>query len=105
MTVDPVIRYKLKKLLKKVDSLSARHTELITVYVPPGYDIIKKIQQIEQEVGTASNIKSTATRKNVTEALEKMIILLRTVGKTPPNGLAAFAGNVAENVFGGIPPK
>lgn len=94
--VDPAIRHKLKKFLKKVDSLSARHTELITVYIPPGYDIIKKIQQIEQEVGTASNIKSTATRKNVTEALEKMIVMLRGIGKTPENGLAAFAGNVAE---------
>jgi peptide chain release factor subunit 1 len=96
MTIDPVIRHKIKKLLKKIDSLSARHTELITVFVPPGYDLIKKIQQLQDEVGTASNIKSTSTRKNVTEALEKMIILLRTIGKTPKNGLAAFAGNVAE---------
>ena len=93
---DPLVRYKLKKLLKKIESLSARHTELITVYVPPGYDLIKKIQQLQDEVGTASNIKSSSTRKNVTEALEKMILLLRSIGKTPKNGLAAFAGNVAE---------
>ncbi len=93
---DPLMRYKIKKLLKKIESLSARHTELITVYVPPEYDIIKKIQQLQDEVGTASNIKSTSTRKNVTEALEKMIVLLRTIGRTPKNGLAAFAGNVAE---------
>ncbi len=94
---DPLARHKLKKLLKQIDTLSARHTELITVYVPPGYDIIKKIQQLQDEVGTASNIKSTATRKNVTEALEKMILVLKGIGKTPKNGLAAFAGNVAEN--------
>ncbi len=93
---DPLFRYKLKKLLRKIESLSARHTELITVYVPPGYDIIKKIQQLQDEVGTASNIKSSSTRKNVTEALEKMILLLKSIGKTPKNGLAAFAGNVAE---------
>ncbi len=94
---DPLARYKLKKLLKKIDELSARHTELITVYVPPGYELIKKIQQLQDEVGTASNIKSSSTRKNVTEALEKMIVLLKSIGKTPKNGLAAFAGNVAEN--------
>ncbi len=93
---DPLAKYKLKKLLKKIESLSARHTELITVYVPPGYDLIKKIQQLQDEVGTASNIKSSSTRKNVTEALEKMILLLKSIGKTPKNGLAAFAGNVAE---------
>ena len=94
---DPLMRYKLKKLLKKIESLSARHTELITVYVPPNYDIQKKINQLSDEVGTAANIKSSATRRNVTEALEKMILQLRTIGKTPKNGLAAFAGNVAEN--------
>jgi len=93
---DPLFKYKLKKLLRKIESLSARHTELITVYVPPGYDIQKKINQLESEVGTAANIKSAATRKNVTEALEKMILQLRSIGKTPQNGLAAFAGNVAE---------
>ena len=94
---DPLMRYKLKKLLKKIESLSARHTELITVYVPPGYDIQKKINQLSDEVGTAANIKSSTTRRNVTEALEKMILQLRQIGKTPKNGLAAFAGNVAEN--------
>ena len=93
---DPLLRHKLKKLLKKIESLSARHTELITVYVPPGYDIIKKIQQLQDEVGTASNIKSASTRKNVTEALEKMILQLRSIGRTPIHGLAAFAGNVAQ---------
>ncbi len=93
---DPLAKHKLKKLLRKIESLSARHTELITVYVPPGYDIIKKIQQLQDEVGTAANIKSSATRKNVTEALEKMILQLKSIGKTPKNGLAAFAGNVAE---------
>jgi peptide chain release factor subunit 1 len=92
---DPLAKHKLKKLLKRIESLSARHTELITVFVPPGYELQKKINQIEQEVGTASNIKSASTRKNVTEALEKMILLLRSIGKTPKNGLAAFAGNVA----------
>ncbi|MBN2421560.1 peptide chain release factor 1 [Candidatus Woesearchaeota archaeon] len=97
---DPLVRHKIKKLLKKIDSLSARHTELITVYVPPGYDLIKKIQQLQDEVGTASNIKSTSTRKNVTEALEKMILLLKSIGQTPKNGLAAFAGNVSEREGG-----
>lgn len=97
---DPLVRHKIKKLLKKIDSLSARHTELITVYVPPGYELLKKIQQLQDEVGTASNIKSTSTRKNVTEALEKMILLLKSIGHTPKNGLAAFAGNVSEREGG-----
>jgi peptide chain release factor subunit 1 len=85
----------LKKLLKELHSQRAPHTEFVTVYVPTGYDLIKIIQHLQEEQGTASNIKSASTRKNVQNALEKMIQHLRTIGKTPPNGLAVFSGNVA----------
>jgi peptide chain release factor subunit 1 len=53
-------------------------------------------RQLEAEKSTAKNIKSTATRKNVTEALEKIVRHLKTLKKTPPNGLALFAGNVSK---------
>ena len=43
-----------------------------------------------------SNIKSTSTRKNVVDALEKMIQHLRLFKKTPEHGLCVFSGNVAE---------
>lgn len=89
-------RFELKKLLKGLSLHRGRHTELVSVYVPSGYDIIKIINHLSQEQGTATNIKSTSTRKNVIDALERMIQHLRLFKKTPPNGLAAFAGNVAE---------
>ncbi|MCK4522305.1 MAG: peptide chain release factor aRF-1 [Nanoarchaeota archaeon] len=89
-------KHDLKKFIKKLELYRGRHTELISVYVPAGYDIIKIIQHLEQEKGTASNIKSASTRKNVITALEKMIQHLRLFKKTPENGLAAFSGNVAE---------
>jgi peptide chain release factor subunit 1 len=88
-------RFHLKKVIKELDSYSARHTEFVTVYVPAGYDLNKIIQHLQQEQGTATNIKSAQTRNNVIDALERMIVHLRLVGKTPPNGLAAFSGNVA----------
>lgn len=87
---------KLKKFIQELGSHKGRHTELVSVYVPKGYDIIKIIQHLEQEKGTATNIKSTSTRKNVIASLEKMIQHLRLYKQTPENGLAAFAGNVAE---------
>src|SRR3989338_5403478 len=46
--------------------------------------------------GTATNIKSAATRKNVIDSLERMTQHLRLFKKTPENGLAVFSGNVAE---------
>ena len=68
----------------------------VSVYVPQGYELTKIIQHLSQEQGTATNIKSTQTRKNVIDALERMIQQLRIIGKTPPHGLAVFSGNVAE---------
>jgi peptide chain release factor subunit 1 len=89
-------KYKLKKFIKELSSCKARHTELITVYVPQGYDLNKIINHLDQEKGTATNIKSAATRKNVITALEKMTQHLRLFKKTPEHGLAAFSGNVTE---------
>jgi len=89
-------RYELRKFVKHMRKYRGRHTELVTVYIPSGYDIHKIIGHLSDEAGTASNIKSTATRKNVQDALEKMIQHLRLFKKTPPNGLCAFSGNVAE---------
>jgi peptide chain release factor subunit 1 len=88
-------KFHLKKFIKELESYRAAHTEFVSVYVPTGYDLIKIMQHLQQEQGTASNIKSAATRKNVIDALERMIQHLRVVGSTPLNGLAVFSGNVA----------
>ncbi len=94
--LDPLQKHKLGKTIKELSQYKGRHTELVSVYIPSGYELIKVIQQLGDEQGTASNIKSSATRKNVEGALEKMIQHLRLFKKTPPNGIAVFAGNVAE---------
>ncbi len=85
----------LRKLINELKSHKAPHTEFVTVYIPQGYEIFKIIQHLAEEQGTASNIKSATTRKNVQGALEKMIQHLRGYPKTPPNGLAVFSGNIA----------
>lgn len=94
--LDAVTKHKIKQFVKQLAGYKGRGTELVSVYVPQGYDLTAVIGQLQDEQGTASNIKSKQTRTNVTDALERMIQHLRTVKKTPPNGLAAFSGNVAE---------
>src|SRR3990172_7237181 len=89
-------RQKLKRIIQELGSHRGRHTELVSVYVPAGYDLNKIIGHLQQEQGTAENIKSASTRKNVISALERMIQHLKLFTKTPENGLAAFSGNVAE---------
>jgi len=88
-------KYELKKFVKQLEGYRGRHTELVTVYIPAGYDINKIVSHLSQEQGTASNIKSAATRKNVIDALERMIQHLKLFPKTPEHGLAVFSGNVS----------
>jgi len=94
--MDEKQRFALKKKIKEISEKKARHTELVSVYIPAGFHIQKVIDQIDSEASTARNIKSASTRKNVTAALEKMARELRNLGKTPEHGLAAFSGNVSE---------
>ncbi len=96
MTLTEAQRFHLKKFIKELENFRGRHTELVSVYIPQDYDLNKIINHLAQEQGTASNIKSAATRKNVTDALERMIQHLKLFKKTPPDGLAVFSGNVAE---------
>jgi peptide chain release factor subunit 1 len=89
-------KLKLKKLLQYLRSVRGRHTELVSVYVPQGYDLTKIIQSLQDEQGTATNIKDAKTSKSVINALERMIRMMRTIDKTPQNGLVIFSGNVSE---------
>ncbi len=89
-------KLKLRKLIKQLKEYRARHTELITVYLPPGNDLTKLINTLQDEQGTATNIKDKNTGKSVINALERMIRTLKTIEKTPENGLAIFSGNISD---------
>lgn len=99
MTADSLRRYQFRRLLDDLASKRGRGTELISVYITPGFDLNKVVQQLRDEQGTAANIKSKTTRKNVIGALERIIQFLRTYieahRRPPSNGMAIFCGNVA----------
>ena len=86
----------LEETIELLEGFKGKQTELITVYVPAGYDVNSAQRQLEAEKGTAKNIKTTATRKNVSEALDKIVRYLKGLKKTPPNGLGIFAGNISK---------
>jgi peptide chain release factor subunit 1 len=94
--MDSKQEYKLRRILNELKSKRGRHTELVSVYVPKDFDLNGVIGQLSDEQGTASNIKSKSTRKNVVDALERIIQHLRLFKRTPENGLAVFCGNVSE---------
>ena len=87
---------KLEEFIDEFKAYRARHTELITVLVPAGFDINLITKQLESEKSTATNIKSTATRKNVQEALESLIRITKGMKQTPKNGVALLSGNVSK---------
>jgi len=86
----------MRKLIKELESIRGRHTELISVYIPSGCNIQEIISMLKQEVSLTQNVKSRTTRHNVLDALEKIINHLRVIGKTPENGLVVFCGNTSE---------
>ncbi|MCK4996772.1 peptide chain release factor aRF-1 [Candidatus Pacearchaeota archaeon] len=87
-------KFELESLIEELEGYRGRHTEFITVLVPAGATLTQTTKQLEDEKGTATNIKSTSTRKNVINALDRAARKLKEIARTPENGLAVFAGNV-----------
>ena len=87
----------LAELVEELEAIRGRHTELVSVLVPSGANVNVVIDQLESEKSTARNIKSSTTRKNVIEALERAMRQLRFLGQqTPKNGIAIYSGNVSQ---------
>ncbi|MEM0154954.1 MAG: peptide chain release factor 1, partial [Methanothrix sp.] len=87
--------YHIKKELKRLASVKGSGTELISIYVPPGFPISDEVARLRDEHGQASNIKSKTTRLNVQGALEKMMQYLKMYKVAPEKGLAVFCGNIS----------
>ncbi|MEM3737336.1 MAG: peptide chain release factor aRF-1 [Candidatus Bathyarchaeia archaeon] len=86
--------FRFKRLLEELASKQGRHTELITLLIPPGRQISDVMNNLRQEYGTASNIKSRTTRHYVQDAIEKVMQRLKLYKEPPPTGLAIFCGAI-----------
>jgi peptide chain release factor subunit 1 len=91
---DSVSRFKLKRTLETLASKEGRGTELISLYVPPDRKIHEVMGNLRDEYGTATNIKSRTTRKNVQEAIERTLQRLKLFKQPPKNGLVIFCGAI-----------
>ncbi|WP_428326963.1 peptide chain release factor aRF-1 [Nitrosopumilus sp.] len=89
---DSVKIYKIRKTLEELSRKSGRGTELITVYIPKGKQLHEIIGTLQQEQGTADNIKSDLTRSHVVDSLGKVVQRLKLYKKTPERGLVMFCG-------------
>ncbi len=89
--------YRLRKTLNTLASKEGSHTELITLYVPPGKQISDAINLLREEYGTASNIKSNVTRKNVLDALVRVQQRLKLFKDPGEKGIVIFAGALPQD--------
>jgi len=93
-------RFKLEKeledLINKISSDGS--TCMVSLYVPPERAISDFVQEITNEIGTAANIRSKTTKKNVVAALQVVTGKLRLYGnKAPKSGIALFAGVTSDS--------
>ena len=87
-------KYEFKKKLEGLRDKRGRSTELISLYIPPDKQISDVTNQLKDEHGQASNIKSKLTRTNVQGAIESLLSRLRYLDKVPENGIVYFTGAV-----------
>jgi len=87
-------KFRLKKLLEDLERKEGKGTELISLYIPPGRSISEVMAALREEHGTAANIKSKQTRKNVQDALESIMQRLKYFRKAPETGLVVFCGAI-----------
>ena len=58
-------KYELKRVLNELEDIRGRNTELVSLYIPAGYDMSKISQFVTSEQSEAENIKSKHTRTHV----------------------------------------
>jgi len=94
---DSLVRFRLKRNLQRLASREGRGTELVSLYVPYGRQISEVVAMLNNEYGTASNIKSNTTRKNVQDAVTRVTQRMKMFKKVPENGLVFFCGAIPQN--------
>ncbi|KAH7521046.1 hypothetical protein JRO89_XSUnG0124700 [Xanthoceras sorbifolium] len=86
--------WKIKKLIKALESARGNGTSMISLIMPPRDQISRVTKMLGDEYGTASNIKSRVNRQSVLAAITSAQQRLKLYSKVPPNGLVLYTGTV-----------
>lgn len=87
-----VQQWKIKKLVKKLTAARGNGTSMISLIVPPGGKISLVSKMLNDEMGTATNIKSRVNRLSVLGAITSVLQRLKLYNKVPENGLIIYCG-------------
>ncbi|KAL9172651.1 hypothetical protein ABFS82_03G061700 [Erythranthe guttata] len=86
--------WKVKKLIKALESARGNGTSMISLIIPPGDQISRVTKMLAEEFGTASNIKSRVNRQSILGAITSAQSRLKLYSKVPPNGLVLYTGTI-----------
>ena len=86
--------WKIKKLIKRLESARGNGTSMISLVIPPRDQISMIQKKLTDEYGTASNIKSRVNRLSVLSAITSTQQKLKLYTKVPPNGLVLYCGDI-----------
>ena len=86
-------KYDLKRKLEELKACKGRHTELISLFVPPNKQIFDVNAYLKNEYSQSQNIKSKTTMKNVISAIESIMSRLKQFKQPPENGMVFFVGH------------
>lgn len=86
--------WKIKKLIKALESARGNGTSMISLILPPRDQISRATKMLGDEYGTASNIKSRVNRQSVLAAITSAQQRLKLYNKVPTNGLVLYTGTL-----------
>lgn len=88
--------YKFKKLISLIMNSRGNGTSVITLLIPPGSSINTTKKMLNNELGTAKNIKSHNNQLKVLSAINTCLDLIKPLHKTPRNGLVICVGEIVD---------
>lgn len=86
--------WKIKKLIKSLQQARGNGTSLISLIIPPKDQVPRINKMLQDEYGTASNIKSRVTRLSVLGAITSTQQKLKLYSRVPDNGLLLYCGTI-----------
>jgi len=87
-------QWKVRRLIKTLESAKGAGTSMISLIIPPKDEISRSTKMLNEELGTASCIKSRTTRLSVLGAITSTLARLKLYNRTPPNGLILYCGEM-----------
>jgi len=87
-------QWKIKRLIKSLESARGNGTSMISLIIKPKDEIARINKMLAEEFGTASNIKSRVNRLSVLSAITSTQQRLKLYNRTPPKGLVVYCGSI-----------